>query len=180
MKEALTVPCGEKEAEQAEKGLADKIKSLQLPLPAEEENCPDEKIGLLLEKPIVFSENPRKIQKAVITQEKEDEFQIRMMIDGEEKVCKAGFGRWIRNDLYPGDFCQEFHCLAYAFGKDSLHISVGLINRSYREEYCLCINEEKLVCTWKSNVTYLPAQLDMVWKFSGALDGPIPQAFLPI
>lgn len=171
LKEAVESKCTPEEAEQAERKLADKIKELKLPMPKGDENRAGDGIRVLLDKTIVFSENPRKIQKALFSQEKEDELRILMMVDGEEKQCTAGFKRWVRNDLYPGDFRQEYHCVAYSFEENALNISVGLINTSYREEYRFCIEEDKLVCTWKPNVTYLPAELDMTWRFSGALDG---------
>lgn len=43
-----------------------------------------------------------------------------------------------------------------------------LLNSSYREEYCLWVNSEDVVVgTWRPNVTYLPAEENMTWKFTG-------------
>ena len=51
------------------------------------------------------------------------------------------------------------------------YLSVGLLNTSYREEYCLWVNSENVVVgTWRPNVTYLPAEEDMTWKFTGTFE----------
>ena len=45
---------------------------------------------------------------------------------------------------------------------------VGLLNTSYREEYSFWVNsKDTVIATWRPNVTYLPEQPDMVWKFTG-------------
>ena len=42
------------------------------------------------------------------------------------------------------------------------------IPTSYREEYCLWVNsEDKVIGTWRPNVTYLPEEPDLIWKFTG-------------
>ena len=52
--------------------------------------------------------------------------------------------------------------------KGLLVVSFGT---SYREEYCLWVNsEDKVIGTWKPNVTYLPEEPDMVWKFTGTFE----------
>ena len=57
------------------------------------------------------------------------------------------------------------------FDEDALYLSVGLLNTSYREEYCLWVNSENVVVgTWRPNVTYLPAEEDMTWKFTGTFE----------
>ena len=52
--------------------------------------------------------------------------------------------------------------------QETLYLSVGLLNTSYREEYSFWINsKDTVIATWRPNVTYLPEQPDMVWKFTG-------------
>lgn len=168
LKEALETKCDEVEAEQAEKELHEKLANLKLPLPMGEMSEAGAELQKWFDKPIVFTENPRNIQRAVFSQ-KEQALSIRLLIDQEEKICTAGYKAWLQNDLYPGDFRKERHCIAYAFDKNALHISVGLINTSYREEYCLRAEKEGLICTWKPNVTYLPQKQDNLWRFTGSL-----------
>ena len=45
---------------------------------------------------------------------------------------------------------------------------MGLLNTYYREEYSFWVNsKDTVIATWRPNVTYLPKQPDMVWKFTG-------------
>ena len=82
--------------------------------------------------------------------------KIAAVIDGEQKVLYAGYKAWKRNDLYPTDFTKRYHSVAYAMDAEALYLSVGLMNTSYKEEYCLWVNsEEKVIVTWRPNVTYL-------------------------
>ena len=105
---------------------------------------------------IIFNGNPRKIERAKITKEGY-RLKLELTIDGEEKELYTGYKNWKQNDLYPEDFTKRYHCAAYAMDEDALYLSVGLINTSYREEYCLWVNsEDKVIGTWRPNVTYLP------------------------
>lgn len=167
LKEAIEMPCEVENVEQVEKELTDKLENLRLPLPSGDSEQPNKSLEKLMNKKIVFSENPRKIQQAIFSLK--ENLCIRMIVDGEEKTCEAGFKNWLRNDLYPGDFRQEYHCIAYAFDEKTLNISVGLVNTSYKEEYCICVDEDKISCTWQPNVTYLPSEPDMIWKFTGVV-----------
>lgn len=168
IKQAIEHPCPAEHVEQAEKLLEQKLRSLRLPLPeGTENNCPKH-LKRMLDKTILFGENPRKIEKAVISQE-EDKLKLRLTIAGEKKIGYAGFGNWIPNHLYPEDFQKDIHAIAYGFDQDALYLSVGLINTSYREEYCLWLNENQVVATWHPNVTYLPEQKYMIWKFTGVV-----------
>ena len=97
--------------------------------------------------------------------------KIEAVIDGEQKVLYAGYKAWKCNDLYPSDFTKRYHRVAYAMDAEALYLSVGLINTSYKEEYCLWVNsEDKVIATWRPNVTYLPEEPDMVWKFTGTFE----------
>lgn len=87
----------------------------------------------------------------------------------------AGFRKWIRNDLYPGNFRHQYHCLAYAFDGSALRIKVALINTSYVETYTLrptvagdsaTAIHPQLTCSWQPNVTYLPPAPDNTWHFT--------------
>lgn len=122
------------------------------------------------EKKVLFTENPRKIESAVLTKEGY-RIKIEAVIDGEQKVLYAGYKAWKCNDLYPSDFTKRYHSVAYAMDAEALYLSVGLINTSYKEEYCLWVNsEDKVIATWRPNVTYLPEEPDMVWKFTGTFE----------
>lgn len=82
--------------------------------------------------------------------------KIEAIINGEQKVLYAGYKAWKRNDLYSEDFTKRYHSVAYAMDK---------------EEYCLWVNSEDMViATWRPNVTYLPEEPDMVWKFTGTFE----------
>ena len=73
-----------------------------------------------------------------------------------------------KNDLYPDDFTKRYHSIAYGMDQETLYLSVGLLNTSYREEYSFWVNsKDTVIATWRPNVTYLPEQPDMVWKFTG-------------
>lgn len=126
--------------------------------------------GILFDRKILFTENPRKIESAVLTKEGY-RIKIEAVIDGEQKVLYAGYKAWKCNDLYPSDFTKRYHSVAYAMDAEALYLSVGLINTSYKEEYCLWVNsEDKVIATWRPNVTYLPEEPDMVWKFTGTFE----------
>lgn len=143
LKEAIEIKC---KKEEAEKKLNEKLENLKLPLPCGEEDQADGKMQAWMDKTILFTENPRNIQKVVFSQ-KGKMLNMRLVINDEEKTCDAGFKTWIRNDLYQDDYTKKHHCISYAFEKNRLNISVGLINTSYREEYCFCVDKDKLVCT---------------------------------
>ena len=124
----------------------------------------------LLNKRIVFTENPRQIESAVISTVGE-ELKLELTVAGEKKILFAGYKDWKCNDMYPNDFTKRYHAVSYAFDEDALYLSVGLLNTSYREEYCLWVNSENVVVgTWRPNVTYLPAEEDMTWKFTGTFE----------
>ena len=129
---------------------------------------------MLMNQKFSFSENPRGIQEALFLQEN-DNLEIWLKIDGEEKQLTAGFRKWIRNDLYPGNFRHQYHCLAYAFDGSALRIKVALINTSYVETYTLrptvagdsaTAIHPQLTCSWQPNVTYLPPAPDNTWHFT--------------
>ena len=66
---------------------------------------------------------------------------------------------------------KKYQSVAYAMDAEALYLSVGLINTSYKEEYSLWVNsEDKVIATWRPNVTYLPEEPDMVWKFTGTFE----------
>ena len=139
-------------------------------LPCGEEDQADGKMQAWMDKTILFTENPRKIESAVLTKEGY-RIKIEAVIDGEQKVLYAGYKAWKCNDLYPSDFTKRYHSVAYAMDAEALYLSVGLINTSYKEEYCLWVNsEDKVIATWRPNVTYLPEEPDMVWKFTGTFE----------
>ena len=65
-------------------------------------------------------------------------------------------------------FTKRYHSIAYGMDQETLYLSVGLLNTSYREEYSFWVNsKDTVIATWRPNVTYLPEQPDMVWKFTG-------------
>ena len=167
MKEAVTVPCPEEKRAEGQKYLEAKINSLSLPQPEGRFRTPKKAAEKLFDREMVFTENPRKIECAKITKEGY-RLKLELVIDGEKKELYAGYKNWKQNDLYPEDFTKRYHCVAYAMDEDALYLSVGLINTSYREEYCLWVNsEDKVIGTWRPNVTYLPEEPDLVWKFTG-------------
>ena len=97
--------------------------------------------------------------------------ELREQMEREKKILFAGYKDWKCNDMYPNDFTKRYHAVSYAFDEDALYLSVGLLNTSYREEYCLWVNSENVVVgTWRPNVTYLPAEEDMTWKFTGTFE----------
>lgn len=168
IRKAIELPCATERIPLAEKRLASRLSSLSLPLP--EGDCnPAGVIDAILERRISFSDNPRDIRSAFFYKTREKELVLRLDIAGEEKLCLAGYGKWIRNNLYPGDFTRETHAISYAFNKDALEIHVGLVNTSYYEKYTLRM-DYGLKCSWKPNVTYLPHTKDMEWHFRGSLE----------
>ena len=97
--------------------------------------------------------------------------KIEAVINGEQKTLYAGYKVWKRNDLYPDDHTKRYQNVAYAMDAEALYLSVGLINTSYKEEYCLWVNsQDKVIATWHPNVTYLPEEPDMIWKFTGTFE----------
>ena len=58
--------------------------------------------------------------------------------------------------------------IVFAIVFNLFHANAGH-EKHIREEYCFCVDKDKLVCTWKPNVTYLPPQSDNIWKFTGIL-----------
>ena len=167
IKEAVTVPCPAEKRAEGQKYLEAKLNSLSLPQPEGRLRTSKKVTEKLFNRKIVFTENPRKIESAKITKEGY-RLKLELVIDGEKKEIYAGYKNWKQNDLYPEDFTKRYHCAAYAMDKEALYLSIGLINTSYREEYCLWVNsEDKVIGTWKPNVTYLPEEPDMVWKFTG-------------
>ena len=170
IKEAVLEPCKEEQLETAEKALRAKISSLSLVQPEGAYRTARKEAVRLFDRKILFTENPRKIESAVITKEGY-QVKIEAIINGEQKVLYAGYKAWKRNDLYSEDFTKRYHSVAYAMDKEALYLSVGLINTSYKEEYCLWVNsEDKVIATWRPNVTYLPEEPDMVWKFTGTFE----------
>lgn len=94
-----------------------------------------------------------------------------MIVQGEKKIAYAGFKSWKQNDLYPDDFTKRYHSIAYGMDQETLYLSVGLLNTSYREEYSFWVNsKDTVIATWRPNVTYLPEQPDMVWKLQETLN----------
>ncbi|MFR7953169.1 MAG: hypothetical protein ACLU4P_06675 [Ruminococcus sp.] len=55
---------------------------------------------MLMNQKFSFSENPRGIQEALFLQEN-DNLEIWLKIDGEEKQLTAGFRKWIRTTSIP-------------------------------------------------------------------------------
>lgn len=167
LKEAMNTSCPEEDSKKAWELLEEKVESLTLPLPEGDLKQTTKETEKLFGREIVFTENPRKIEKVTISK-LDEKLELKMMIDGEEKTVYAGYKHWIHNDLYPQDFTKRYHRIAYGMDENALYLSVGLINTSYREEYCLWVNSEGVVVgTWKPNVTYLPQRDDMTWKFTG-------------
>lgn len=169
IKEALEQPCKEQEREAAGRALEEKVNSLGLAYAQGERKEAGERTSKLFNRKIVFSENPRHIQEMILSRSGEN-LVLYLTIDGERKACQAGFKKWICNVLYPEDYRQKLHCMSYAFDEDALYISVGLINTSYKEEYCLWVNQDTVVATWMPNVTYLPMEEDKTWKFTGKFE----------
>lgn len=92
-----------------------------------------------------------------------------MIVQGEKKIAYAGFKSWKQNDLYPDDFTKRYHSIAYGMDQETLYLSVGLLNTSYREEYSFWVNLKDTVIRDRRILT-LPIfleQPDMVWKFTG-------------
>ena len=148
----------------------EKLVHLTLPKPEGDKKDTNEATKKLLNKRIVFTENPRQIESAVISTVGE-ELKLELTVAGEKKILFAGYKDWKCNDMYPNDFTKRYHAVSYAFDEDALYLSVGLLNTSYREEYCLWVNSENVVVgTWRPNVTYLPAEEDMTWKFTGTFE----------
>lgn len=167
IKEAIQIPCAKEKLDEAEEHLEEKIAHLTLPEPEGDRKDTDNATGKLLDRKIVFNENPRQIESAQISKYG-DELKLVLTVAGEKKILFAGYKNWKCNDMYPNDFTRRYHAVSYAFDEDALYISVGLLNTSYREEYCLWVNSEDIVVgTWRPNVTYLPAEENMTWKFSG-------------
>lgn len=169
LKEALSVSC-EEDVEETWKLFEDKIENLTLPLPDGTKKETTKATDQLFGRKIIFTDNPRNIE-AVTISKTNDKIKLTMLIDGEEKTAYAGYREWIENDLYPQDFTKRYHKIAYGMDEEALYLSVGLINTSYKEEYCLWVNSKGIVVgTWKPNVTYLPQRDDMTWKFTGKFD----------
>lgn len=167
IKDAVRFPCPEESKSEGEKLLVAKLKNLSLSQPEGNSRFSKKVAEKLFDREISFTENPRNIQSAKITK---DGYKLKfdLVIDGEEKELLAGYKAWKTNDLYPDDFKKRYHVAAYSMDKEALYLSVGLINTSYKEEYCLWVNsEDKVIATWRPNVTYLPEEPDMVWKFTG-------------
>ena len=101
--EAIEIKC---KKEEAEKKLNEKLENLKLPLPCGEEDQADGKMQAWMDKTILFTENPRNIQKVVFSQ-KGKMLNMRLVINDEEKTCDAGFKTWIRNDLYQDDYTKK-------------------------------------------------------------------------
>ena len=157
-------------AAEAQEKLEEKLVHLTLPKPEGDKKDTNEATKKLLNKRIVFTENPRQIESAVISTVGE-ELKLELTVAGEKKIFFAGYKDWKCNDMYPNDFTKRYHAVSYAFDEDALYLSVGLLNTSYREEYCLWVNSENVVVgTWRPNVTYLPAEEDMTWKFTGTFE----------
>ena len=170
IKEAVQIPCEKENLEEAQEKLEEKLVHLTLPKPEGDKKDTNEATKKLLNKRIVFTENPRQIESAVISTVGE-ELKLELTVAGEKKILFAGYKDWKCNDMYPNDFTKRYHAVSYAFDEDALYLSVGLLNTSYREEYCLWVNSENVVVgTWRPNVTYLPAEEDMTWKFTGTFE----------
>ena len=164
IKEAVQIPCEKENLEEAQEKLEEKLVHLTLPKPEGDKKDTNEATKKLLNKRIVFAENPRQIESAVISTVGE-ELKLELTVAGEKKILFAGYKDWKCNDMYPNDFTKRYHAVSYAFDEDALYLSVGLLNTSYREEYCLWVNSENVVVgTWRPNVTYLPAEEDMTWQ----------------
>lgn len=170
IKEAVQIPCEKENLEEAQEKLEEKLVHLTLPKPEGDKKDTNEATKKLLNKRIVFTENPRQIESAVISTVGE-ELKLELTVAGEKKILFAEYKDWKCNDMYPNDFTKRYHAVSYAFDEDALYLSVGLLNTSYREEYCLWVNSENVVVgTWRPNVTYLPAEEDMTWKFTGTFE----------
>lgn len=92
-----------------------------------------------------------------------------MIVQGEKKIAYAGFKSWKQNDLYPDDFTKnditallmEWIRKRYICLWDCSTLPTG-------KEYSFWVNsKDTVIATWRPNVTYLPEQPDMVWKFTG-------------
>ncbi len=167
IKKALDTPCGIKKMAEAERLLEQKVHRLSLKEPDGNFRNARMDAAKLFDREIVFEDNPRKIENVTF---KKVGYQLRIKatIDGQQKLLHAGYKLWKKNDLYPGDFTKRYHSVAYSMDAEALYISVGLINTSYREEYCLWVNsQDKVIATWQPNVTYLSEKPDMTWPFTG-------------
>lgn len=60
----------------------------------------------LLNKRIVFTENPRQIESAVISTVGE-ELKLELTVAGEKKILFAEYKDWKCNDMYPNDFTKR-------------------------------------------------------------------------
>ena len=170
MKEAISEPCNEEQLEAAEKALRAKLNSLSLVQPEGTFRTARKEAAKLFDRKILFIENPRKVESVVFTKEGY-RIKIEAVINGEQKTLYASYKAWKRNNLYPDDFTKKYQSVAYAMDAEALYLSVGLINTSYKEEYSLWVNsEDKVIATWRPNVTYLPEEPDMVWKFTGTFE----------
>lgn len=170
MKEAISEPCNEEQLEAAEKALCAKLNSLSLVQPEGTFRTARKEAAKLFDRKILFTENPRKVESVVFTKEGY-RIKIEAVINGEKKTLYASYKAWKRNNLYPDDFTKKYQSVAYAMDAEALYLSVGLINTSYKEEYSLWVNsEDKVIATWRPNVTYLPEEPDMVWKFTGTFE----------
>ncbi len=123
----------------------------------------------LLNKRIVFTENPRQIESAVISTVGE-ELKLELTVAGEKKILFAGYKDWKCNDMYPNYFTKRYHAVSYAFDEDALYLC-GTSEYIREKNIRLWVNSENVVVgTWRPNVTYLPAEEDMTWKFTGTFE----------
>lgn len=170
IKDAVRFPCPEENLAEGERYLDAKLKNLSLAQPDGNMRSSKNVAEKLFDRKINFTNNPRNIESAVITKDGY-KLKLNLTIDGENIELFTGYKAWKANDLYPDDFTKRCHMAAYSMDKEALYVSVGLINTSYKEEYCLWVNSEnKVIATWRPNVTYLPEQPDMVWKFTGEFE----------
>lgn len=161
-------PVSVDKADTSEKQLANIVNSLALPMAKGKEKHPSAEALALLENPITFTDNPRKINSLLLRQE-EDCLRMYLEIDGEKKEACAGYRCWKRNDIYPGDYRMTMQAMSYAFAGNSLEIVVGLLNTSYRETYRLTIKNGIIKGTWQPNVTYLEGNKEGIWHFTGII-----------
>ena len=110
--------------------LEEKLVHLTLPKPEGDKKDTNEATKKLLNKRIVFTENLRQIESAVISTVGE-ELKLELTVAGEKKILFAGYKDWKCNDMYPNDFTKRYHAVSYAFDEDALYLSVGLLNTSY-------------------------------------------------
>lgn len=151
------------------KQLQEKMGSLEIEYPSGNNKAAGLQ-DMVLNRWITLEENPRNIEQIFIKQEEENVLAI-WLKSGEKRLsCRAGFHRWITNELFPGDFTKETHCLSYAFDGDSLCVKVCLINTSYVEHYTFTCEEGKIHCAWKPNVTYLDGNDNRERFFKGRVE----------